>query len=667
MKKYIFTAALTVLAAAACSKENIENQEQVDEVRGIEVSANVSEATRTTIDGVNVLWAKGDKVGFIADAESVVAGDSFHAIKDEFDGQQSAKITVPVKADAVVTDGTEIAFTAYYPYSAKTTEGGRPVAEIATEQDGQTGEWGYMSAKFSGTVASLAENGLTFEHSCAYIDFQLKSSEHKGCPVTEVKLISLDGKFLTGEYGLTGEGALSDEETGTRCNYVSLIDPVESLSGEWQGKVAVVVPVNLTGTKVMVAITYTENGADCTQTKIIDGSNLAEGHKVTLKLNLDKTDFNVISFEDTTLGEALATAFGSDGYLTVAQAAAVDYDKMNNFVSNKWPSKGASSFHEFQYFSNVTAVPKWQGKTIRKITLPNSINVIKDFSFMRSGLGEINNTSQVTYVGYRAFNSCSSLKSIDLGNVTTIGGEAFYKNTNLESVGDTKCLTSIDAQAFSGCSSLKKIDLSNLTTVGAGAFNGCSVLTEINSSLSALSEIPDNLFATCFELEAKIELPEVIGNSAFSNCRKIEIASSDFEKVTSIGYGAFQQCWKITGDLRLGKIETLGYNAFQNTKITSVDMSGAPLEKIDNSCFKDCTSLKTVTISERTTTIGYSVFSGCENISEYHILSKNPATVYSDTFAGTKNYSIYVPKGYVDIYKAAEGWKDYADRIKEEQ
>ncbi len=56
-----------------------------------------------------------------------------------------------------------------------------------------------------------------------------------------------------------------------------------------------------------------------------------------------------------------------------------------------------------------------------------------------------------------------------------------------------------------------------------------------------------------------------------------------------------------------------------------------------------------------------------ENISEYHILSKNPGTVYSTTFVGTDNYVIYVPKGCTETYKAAEGWSDYADIIQEEQ
>ena len=337
---------------------------------------------------------------------------------------------------------------------------------------------------------------------------------------------------------------------------------------------------------------------------------------------------------------------------------------MADFISDNWPSKGAP-FNEFQYFTNVSSTPSWQAKTIRKITLPNSIKIISDYSFMKSMLGEINNTSQVTEVGYRAFNSSSTLKSIDLGAVTTIGGEAFKGNTKLESVGNTKNLADIGEAAFSGCSSLKEMDLSNLKTIEKGAFNGCGALTEINSSLASLSEIPEYLFCGCMELNASITLPAVIGASAFGNCRKIVFDLSDFEKVESIGSMAFLQCWKITGDLRLKKIAALGNQAFVNAKITSVDMTGAPLEKIDDYCFKNCASLKVVTISENTTTIGPGVFYGCENITEYHILSKTPAKVDSSSFAGAGSYIIYVPKGCSTVYK--DKWAVYADHIREEE
>ena len=668
MRRCIFVAVLTVMAAAACSKENIESQMYGDEeVSGIEVRADVPEATKTTIDGVSVLWSKGDRIGFIADAGSIVPGGSSYAVKEEFAGKQTATVTVPVVEGADVTDGTTLAFTAYYPYSAKTATDGSPLAEIVVEQDGQTGNWGYMSTTFSGTKADLVKAGLTFRHACAYIDFQFKSTELAGCPVTKVTLTSLDEtKLFTGEYVLSAEtGALAETASDTRYNQVSVSDPVASLGSEFQGKCAVVAPVDLSGAKVKIDVTYAKDGKALTQTKVIPGSKLAAGQKVTLQLNLDKTGFNVIWFEDATLGQALAEKFGSDGYLTMAQAAAVTKDEMRSFISANWPSKGAS-FNEFQYFTNVSPIPSWQAKTIRKITLPNSVTVIPEYSFMKAGLGEINNTSQITVVGDRAFKSCTTLKSIDLFSATKIGDEAFSGNSQLESVGDTRNLTHIGQSAFKTCSSLKKIDLSNLKTVCAGAFSGCSALAEINSSLSALSEIPDKLFSDCLELQTSITLPAVIGAGAFSNCRKMEIASSDFEKVTSIGDFAFLQCWKVTGDISLKRIETLGNQAFKNTKITSVDMTGAPLAKIDDYCFNGCTGLKTVTISENTTTIGSGVFSGCESITEFHLLSKEPATVYDSTFTGTDSYIIYVPKGYVEIYKNAKGWATYADRIREE-
>lgn len=676
MRKCIFVAVLTVMAAAACSKENIESQMYGDEeVSGIEVRADVPEATKTTIDGVSVLWSKGDRIGFIADAGSIVPGGSSYAVKEEFAGKQTATVTVPVVEGVDVTDGTTLAFTAYYPYSAKNATDGSPLAEIVAEQDGQTGNWGYMSTTFSGTKADLVKAGLTFRHACAYIDFQFKSTELAGCPVTKVTLTSLDEtKLFTGEYVLSAEtGALAETASDTRYNQVSVSDPVASLGSEFQGKCAVVAPVDLSGAKVKIDVTYAKDGKALTQTKVIAGSNLIAGHKITLKLNLDKTDFNVIEFENAELGTLLAKKFGSDGYLTRAQAAAVDKAGMADFISDNWPSKGAP-FNEFQYFTNVSSTPSWQAKTIRKITLPNSVTVIPEYSFMKSGLGEINNTSQITVVGERAFYYCTTLRSIDLSAVTKIGKEAFCMilpgnstgSTQLESVGDTKNLTYIGQSAFKACSSLKKIDLSNLKTVCAGAFSGCSALAEINSSLSALSEIPDNLFSDCLELQTSITLPAVIGAGAFSNCRKMEIASSDFEKVTSIGNFAFLQCWKVTGDISLKRIETLGNQAFKNTKITSVDMTGAPLAKIDDNCFNGCTGLKTVTISENTTTIGRGVFSGCESITEFHLLSKKPATVYDSTFTGTDSYIIYVPKGYVETYKNAEGWSTYADRIQEE-
>ena len=41
-----------------------------------------------------------------------------------------------------------------------------------------------------------------------------------------------------------------------------------------------------------------------------------------------------------------------------------------------------------------------------------------------------------------------------------------------------------------------------------------------------------------------------------------------------------------------------------------------------------------------------------------------PPGLGESVFLGDDNLTIYVPASSVDAYKAADGWKDYADRIK---
>lgn len=697
MRKCIFVAVLTVMAAAACSKENIESQMYGDEeVSGIEVRADVPEATKTTIDGVSVLWSKGDRIGFIADAGSIVPGGSSYAVKEEFAGKQTATVTVPVVEGADVTDGTTLAFTAYYPYSAKTATDGSPLAEIVAEQDGQTGNWGYMSTTFSGTKADLLKAGLTFRHACAYIDFQFKSTELAGCPVTKVTLTSLDEtKLFTGEYVLSAEtGALAETASDTRYNQVSVSDPVASLGSEFQGKCAVVAPVDLSGAKVKIDVTYAKDGKALTQTKVIPGSKLAAGQKVTLQLNLDKTGFNVIWFEDATLGQALAEKFGSDGYLTMAQAAAVTDEQMSTFVSGTLTKNARiSSFHEFQYFNGVTKTPNFfsNGIKIGKITLPNSVCQISDNSFRATNITETNNTSIITGVGSNAFYGITTLTSIDLTSVTSIGRNSFWRASNLESVGDTKHLHSVGGYAFLGCGKLKSIDLNSVTSIDENAFQYCSILENVDLSsltragnyafansglisvvsLGRLSKVSDYMFSNCVKLGTIYgSLPGTIGVYAFQNCSKLVLSGGQLKTVTTIGNGAFDSCRGIVGEISLPQIKSIGSDAFAFSGITSIDLTGAPITEIGSYAFEKMSALKKITISANVTKFCADIFLYSSNLSEIHLLSTIPAVLETDALKISDNdvYSgiIYVPQGYLETYKNAEGWSTYADRIQEE-
>ena len=691
MRKDIFMAALALLATAACSKENIENRKQPEAgIRGIEVSANVPQTTKTTIDGVNVLWAKGDKVGFVADDGSAVDGSSCYTITDEFDGKPSATITVPVKEGTEVTDETQIAFTAYYPYSEISSDGTQ-VIEIAAEQDGDTGKWGQMEAKFSGTKAELVEKGLTFTHKCAYIDLQFKSSSLSGCPVTKVTLTSLDeNRHFTGKYILKADKPLTES-----YNYVSVSNPVASLSEKWQGKTAVVAPVDLTETKVRIDITCTKDGAALTQTKVIAGSNLQAGHKVTLKLNLGKTDFNVISFEDEALGKALATAFGSDGCLTMAQAAAVTDTQMKDFAAQSWPKSSVSAFNEFQYFTGVTETEAFAQKTIYEITLPNSVTEISDLSYFKV-LKKINNTEHITRVGKYAFTvnantGNTSLTSISLPAVTVIANYAFYGNTSLESVGDTPNLKLVYRNAFRGCSKLKSINLSNLSRAEEYAFAYCGSLESVDlrsltsagnhmfdrcvslksvGTLKELTNIADYMFSNCKKLPAVDYLTENVGKYAFQNCSELEITNEQLKIVKTIGEGGFNNCANIAGEISLPAIESIGSSAFAFSGITAIDLTGAPITEIGSWAFERMSFLQKITISANVSKIRANAFQYSSSLSEIHLLSTTPVTLETDALkiSDSSAYSgkIYVPKGCAAAYKTAEGWSAYAGQIQEE-
>lgn len=81
----------------------------------------------------------------------------------------------------------------------------------------------------------------------------------------------------------------------------------------------------------------------------------------------------------------------------------------------------------------------------------------------------------VTTIGDWAFQSCESMKSIQIPNsVTSIGNWAFFNCASLTSIQIPSSVTTIGERAFADCASLKSVHISNPNTViDKGAFNGC--------------------------------------------------------------------------------------------------------------------------------------------------------------------------------------------------
>lgn len=127
----------------------------------------------------------------------------------------------------------------------------------------------------------------------------------------------------------------------------------------------------------------------------------------------------------------------------------------------------------------------------------------------------------LTTIGSFAFNSCTSLVSVEIPNsVTSIGSFAFGRCTSLTSIEISNSATSIEDGTFNNCTSLASIEIPNsVTSIGGSAFYGCTSLTsiEIPSSVTAMGV---SIFNGCTNLKSVTVLattPPTLLLNAFKN------------------------------------------------------------------------------------------------------------------------------------------------------
>lgn len=133
-----------------------------------------------------------------------------------------------------------------------------------------------------------------------------------------------------------------------------------------------------------------------------------------------------------------------------------------------------------------------------------------------------------------------------------------------------------------------------------------------------------------------------VGSNAFYGCRKLQNVNTSI--CTYIGDNAFNGCSSIT-EVDLSACKSLGNNVFWGSVISKVSLS-ATLKSMGYQCF--------------------------DNVKEYTFNGTQPAVLYEQLSSESNNshpafdgasYIIRVPESAVDAYKAADIWKNYADKI----
>jgi len=235
--------------------------------------------------------------------------------------------------------------------------------------------------------------------------------------------------------------------------------------------------------------------------------------------------------------------------------------------------------------------------SLTSIIIPKYITMIRDsaFAYCRN-LTSITISNSATSIGTKAFKNCSSLTSITIpNNVTYIGEEAF---------GECRNLTTLNFNAIN-CEYLLTCGL--FTREYAHPFYNCPISTiNVGNSVQRIPSNFAYWLHTLTNLSIGNNVT-YIGNSAFDSCvnlTNVVIPSS----VDTIGYEAFECCSRLVSVTIPNNVKYLAERCFKScSSLTSVVIPNS-VTYLGGYAFYDCNNLSLVNIPNSVTYIGYNAF-----------------------------------------------------------
>ena len=318
---------------------------------------------------------------------------------------------------------------------------------------------------------------------------------------------------------------------------------------------------------------------------------------------------------------------------------------------------------------------------IKKIVINEGLTYTGNYMFKEcTNLISVTLPESLTELGYSMFDECKNLTDISIPNtVTKIGYRAFGHCEKLSTIHIPESVTSIATEAFSGCHSLSKITVAEENPVYDSRDNCNAIIeTATNSLLVGCknTSIPNSVTS--------------VGKYAF--LRNDSITSITIpQTVKSIEYGAFSICGNLQSVTLSSGLQTIGENAFGSCRNLQAINIPNTVTSIESNAFSGCSSLTSVTIPNSVTSIGRDAFensglisivlkdsitsigdrafNNCENLAFVMCYALEPPTLGESVFRDDYMYShfdnnntiLYVPAESIDLYKAADQWKDFTN------
>ncbi|MBN2653196.1 MAG: leucine-rich repeat protein [Spirochaetales bacterium] len=567
------------------------------------------------------------------------------------------------------------------------------------------GSYAFMNCEQLKTVnipSSLAEikNG-TF--------YNCKSLETVEIPATVTKLgyqafylcASLDNVTLPDSIKVI------EQETFRGCSNLRSVELPETLQR--------IENLSFSGCSKLTQITIPESVNFIGESSFSGCKNLTQINIPSLVTTIEGYTFaNCSSLEQINIPETI-TSFGEGAFLGCSKITQINIPNAITRIENNTFNRcselkdiilpenltyiGSYAFSECQKLENIT-IPESVSVigagafnwclNLSQINIPNSLTVIEESTFKHTKLSSITIPSSVKEIKAKAFHYCSRLTSISLPELLESIGELAFYNTALSEISLPSSLKSIGADAFSSSrigaltlpENLEKIHFKSLE------LNREMIITILATTPPTvdytgynISEIFQNMQKTRAILVPESSLDNY--KSAFgwseisSKFYPIEAPSLD-QEVNGIKYKGYPET----------RIFTLPN---QNRAISGKVIISSPFENwtiplISDESFSFCENISEIILPESTTTIGDRAFYECKRMEKItiqkNLIEIGDGVFYNNVFlreviihattpptVGINNsfswnlQSIKVPAESVELYKAAEWWSKYADKI----
>ena len=388
----------------------------------------------------------------------------------------------------------------------------------------------------------------------------------------------------------------------------------------------------------------------------------------------DCTDLTSITIPST-VTRMESYAFGSCSGLTRVNISNLS-DWFNITMVNAWSSP--------LYYAKHLYV---NGTEVTQLTIPDGISVIKDLLFYNcQGLTSVTIPAGVTSIGWSCFNSCTNLTSVTCQGSTppTIANQAVFDDATYNSVPLTVLKGYKSAyQAASYWNLFTTINETHYDFVMNGIYYNITGDNTVEvtyrdtnyNSYSGSVIIPSNVTynSTIYQVTS-------ISENAFnmsSDLTSVTIPST----VTEIGSRAFDFCSGLTrvniSNLRAWLTIRFAGSAMSNplyyarhlylngSEVTDLIIPEG-IQTLGDFLFFRCEGLRNVTIPADVTSIGWSCFNGCINLTSVTCLATTPPTldnagVFSDEIYN--NVPLTVPKGCTSAYQSATYWSQFANIV----